>query len=293
MKISVINTGFFKLDGGSMFGIVPKRMWERLNPPDENNLCTWAMRCLLIETEDRKILIDTGMGDKQDDKFKSHFEPFGDDNLIQSLENQGVKVENITDVFLTHLHFDHCGGAVSKVQLENAENTEGGTSYVLKPTFPNATYWSNQTHWDWAIKPNAREAASFLKENFVPLQEHQVLKMVEVQDDIEFIENIQIQFTNGHTEAMMMLKITIGDKTLLYCADTLPSKWHIGLPYIMAYDVRPLESLKEKAALLETAATEGWYLFFEHDPTTECATVKKDERRRIVLDKTFMLNEVF
>ena len=289
MKISVINTGFFKLDGGSMFGIVPKRMWGKLNPPDENNLCTWAMRCLLIETQDRKILIDTGMGDKQDDKFKSHFEPFGDDNLLQSLENQGVKVEDITDVFLTHLHFDHCGGAVS----HSPSNTEGVASSVLKPTFPNAIYWSNQKHWDWAMKPNAREAASFLKENFVSLQEHGVLKMIEVRDNIEFIENIQILFTHGHTEAMMMLKITIGDKTLLYCADTLPSKWHIGLPYIMAYDVRPLESLKEKTWLLEAAATEGWYLFFEHDPTTECATVKKDERGRIVLDKTYNLSEVF
>ena len=279
MKLSVINTGFFKLDGGSMFGIVPKRMWEKLNPPDDNNLCTWAMRCLLVETDDRKILIDTGMGNKQDDKFKSHFEPFGDDNLLQSLENQGVKVEDITDVFLTHLHFDHCGGAVSRA--------------VLAPTFHNATYWSNQIHWDWAMKPNAREAASFLKENFVPLQEHGVLKMIEKEDNIEFIDNIHVQFTNGHTEAMMILKITVGNKTLLYCADTLPSKWHIGLPYIMAYDVRPLESLKEKAALLEVAVTEGWYLFFEHDPITECATVKKDERGRIVLDKTFKLNEVF
>ena len=289
MKLSVINTGFFKLDGGSMFGIVPKRMWEKLNPPDENNLCTWAMRCLLIETDDRKILIDTGMGDKQDDKFKSHFEPFGDDNLLQSLENQGVSVEDITDVFLTHLHFDHCGGAVQLLENEKGGFTEG----VLKPTFPNAIYWSNQTHWDWAMKPNAREAASFLKENFVPLQEQGVLKMIENEDNIEFKHNIHIQFTNGHTEAMMMLKISVGDKTLLYCADTLPSKWHIGLPYIMAYDVRPLESLKEKTALLEAAVTEGWYLFFEHDPTTECATVKKDERGRIVLDKTFMLNEVF
>ena len=289
MKLSVINTGFFKLDGGAMFGIVPKRMWEKLNPPDENNLCTWAMRCLLIETDDRKILIDTGMGDKQDVKFRNHFEPFGEDNLLQSLENQGVSVGDITDVFLTHLHFDHCGGAVSNIQIKNGQNTEG----VLKPTFPNAIYWSNQTHWDWAMKPNAREAASFLKENFVPLQEQGVLEMVEKKDNVEFLKDIYIQFTNGHTEAMMMLKITIEGKTLLYCADTLPSKWHIGLPYIMAYDVRPLESLKEKTALLETAATEGWYLFFEHDPTTECGTVKKDERGRIILNKTFMLNEVF
>lgn len=289
MKLSVINTGFFKLDGGSMFGIVPKRMWSKLNSPDENNMCTWAMRCLLIETEYRKILIDTGMGDKQDAKFKSHFEPFGEETLVKSLAKLNIDVADITDVFLTHLHFDHCGGAVSVVEDEKGENTEG----VLKPTFPNAIYWSNAQHWAWAMQPNAREAASFLKENFVPLQKHGVLEMIEPIDNFEFLPNIHVQFTNGHTEAMMMLKITMGDKTLMYCADTMPSKWHIGLPYVMAYDVRPLDSLNEKAALLESAATEGWYLFFEHDPETECATLRKDDRGRIVLDKMYDLSEVF
>jgi glyoxylase-like metal-dependent hydrolase (beta-lactamase superfamily II) len=282
MKLSVINTGYFKLDGGAMFGIVPKRIWGKLNPPDANNLCTWIMRCLLIETDDRKILIDTGIGDKQDEKFKSFFEPHGENNLKIILAEKGIKAEEITDVFLTHLHFDHCGGAVSR-------NTEG----VLVPTFPNAIYWSNQTHFNWAMNPNAREAASFLKENFVVLQEQGVLKFVEEKENIELFENIHIHFTFGHTESMMMLRIILNNKTLVYCADTMPSQWHIGMPYIMAYDIRPMESLKEKEWLLNNAVTEGWYLFFEHDPTAECATVKKDEKGRIVLDKTFNLNSIF
>ena len=282
MKISVINTGYFKLDGGAMFGIVPKRMWAKLNPPDENNLCTWIMRCLLIETQDRKILIDTGMGDKQDAKFRSHFEPHGNGNLIQSLANQGVIPADITDVILTHLHFDHCGGAVTR-------NTEG----VLVPTFPNATYWSNQTHYDWALNPNAKEVASFLKENFVPLKEHNVLKFVEEKEGVEFHDNINIHFTYGHTEAMMMVKIKFKDKILIFCADTMPSQWHIGMPYVMAYDIRPMETLKEKEKLLSDAAAEGWYLYFEHDPTAECATVKKDEKGRIVLNTIHDIKSIF
>ena len=282
MKISVINTGYFKLDGGAMFGIVPKRMWAKLNPPDENNLCTWIMRCLLIETQDRKILIDTGMGDKQDAKFRSHFEPHGNENLTQSLANQGITPADITDVILTHLHFDHCGGAVTR-------NTEG----VLVPTFPNATYWSNQTHYDWALNPNAKEVASFLKENFVPLKEHNVLKFVEEKEGVEFHDNINIHFTYGHTEAMMMVKIKFKDKILIFCADTMPSQWHIGMPYVMAYDIRPMETLKEKEKLLSDAAAEGWYLYFEHDPTAECATVKKDEKGRIVLNTIHDIKSIF
>jgi glyoxylase-like metal-dependent hydrolase (beta-lactamase superfamily II) len=289
MKISVINTGYFKLDGGAMFGIVPKKIWEKLNPPDAQNLCTWTMRCLLIETQDRKILIDTGIGDKQDDKFRSHFEPHGEDNLLQSLKKSGLEAADITDVFLTHLHFDHCGGAVRRKNIPDLENTEG----PYYPTFPKATYWSNQTHYNWALNPNAREAASFLKENFEPLLEQGVLKFVEEKNGIELFEHITIHFTYGHTEAMMIVKIKKDDKTLVFCADTLPSQWHIGMPYIMAYDIRPMESLKEKEWLLNQAATEGWYLFFEHDPFVECATVKKGERNRIVLDKTYTINSLF
>jgi glyoxylase-like metal-dependent hydrolase (beta-lactamase superfamily II) len=282
MNISVINAGYFKLDGGAMFGIVPKRMWEKLNPPDENNLCTWSLRCLLIENENQKILIDTGIGDKQDEKFRSHFEPHGENNLKKILEKKGITVEDITDVFLTHLHFDHCGGAVSR----SAEGT-------LFPTFPNATYWTNQTHYNWAMNPNGREAASFLKENFEPLMEHSVLKFVEEKENIELFKNIHIHFTFGHTESLMMVRIIHQDKTFVYCADTLPSQWHIGMPYIMAYDIRPMETIKEKEWLLNKAATEGWYLIFEHDPFSECATVKKDERRRIVLDKILTINSLF
>jgi glyoxylase-like metal-dependent hydrolase (beta-lactamase superfamily II) len=286
MKISVINTGFFKLDGGAMFGVVPKRIWEKLNPPDEKNLCTWAMRCLLIETSDKKILIDTGIGDKQDERFRSHFQPHGENNLKISLAEKGVKLEDITDVFLTHLHFDHCGGAVTR---NLSQNTEG----PLTPTFPNAIYWTNQTHYDWAMDPNGREAASFLKENFVTLHEKGVLKFVEEEEGIELFKDINIHFTFGHTESMMLLKIKQNNKTLVYCADTLPSQWHINMPYIMAYDVRPLESLKEKEWLLNNAVAEKWYLFFEHDPTAECAMVKKDERNRIVLDRIYTVSSIF
>lgn len=282
MKISVINTGYFKLDGGAMFGVVPKSIWEKLNPPDEKNLCTWAMRCLLIETDDKKILIDTGIGNKQNERFRSHFEPHGENNLKIILSEKGVKLEDITDVFLTHLHFDHCGGAVT-------QNTEG----ELIPTFPNAIYWSNKTHFNWAMNPNEREAASFLKENFITLYQQGVLKFVKEEKDIELFENIHIHFTSGHTESMMMLRIKHNEKTLIYCADTLPSQWHINMPYIMAYDIRPMESLKEKKWLLENAFENGWYLFFEHDPTAECATVKKDERNRIVLDKIYTINSQF
>jgi glyoxylase-like metal-dependent hydrolase (beta-lactamase superfamily II) len=286
MKISVINTGYFKLDGGAMFGVVPKSIWGKLNPPDEKNLCTWAMRCLLIETDDKIILIDTGIGDKQDERFKSHFEPHGENNLEKSLAEKGIKVEDITDVFLTHLHFDHCGGAVTR---NFSQNTEG----PLSPTFPNATYWTNQTHFNWAMNPNGREAASFLKENFISLHEQGLLKFVKEEEGIELFKNIHIHFTFGHTESMMMLRIKHNEKTLIYCADTLPSQWHINMPYIMAYDIRPLESLKEKTWLLEKAVENGWYLFFEHDPTVECATVKKDERNRIVLDKIYTVKSQF
>ncbi len=283
MKITIINTGNFKLDGGAMFGIVPKRMWEKLNPPDEKNLCTWSMRCLLIETEDRKILVDTGMGDKQDARFRAHFEPHGEDNLLQSLENHGLKATDITDVFFTHLHFDHCGGAIGRNTDGTSRDNREGT---LFPVFPNATHWSNQKHWDWAMSPNPREQASFLKENFQPLQDWGLLKFVEF-DRQEIFGGVKIHFQYGHTEAMMALEIKTADKTYFYCADTIPSSWHINLPYVMAYDIRPLETLKEKEAILEQAVTEGWHLIFEHDPNVVSATVKKTETGRFVVDKAF------
>lgn len=275
MKISIIPTGFFKLDGGAMFGIVPKQLWERLNPPDEKNMCTWAMRCLLIETESRKILVDTGLGDKQDAKFRAHFEPHGEENLLQSLAKNGLQVADITDVFLTHLHFDHAGGAV---RYDAAGN--------LVPTFPNATYWSNERHYNWAFYPNERERASFLKENFVPLKEAGVLKFIEIQEGwFDWLDGIQIKTVYGHTEAMMLLKIKVQEQTFIYCADLIPSSYHIGMPYIISYDVRPLHTLEEKENVLTEALNEGHILIFEHDPKIAAATVKKDERGRIVLDK--------
>lgn len=281
MKISVIKTGLFKLDGGAMFGVVPKRMWERLNPPDEHNMCTWAMRCLLIETATQKILVDCGMGDKQDAKFRSHFEPHGSDTLSNSLTEKGLGAEDITDVFLTHLHFDHCGGAV----LRN----EAGE---LVPAFPNANYWTNQKHLDWALHPNPRERASFLKENIVPLQEAGVLRFIEESDLQNVFENIDVKFAYGHTEAMMTLYIRTADFTLVYCADVIPSSYHVGIPYVMSYDLRPLVTMEEKTALLEEAVAKRQILFFEHDPEVECATVRKNEKGRIVLDETFSLSEL-
>ena len=277
MKITTINTGFFKLDGGAMFGVVPRQMWEKLNPPDDKNLCTWAMRCLLVEIGDRKILIDAGIGEKQDARFRSHFEPHGADSLLQSLASQAITPEDITDVFLTHLHFDHCGGILTR-------NTEG----ALFPVFPNATHWSNARHWAWAMHPNPREQASFLKENFESLQTLGKLKFVEETESIELFSNFYVHFAFGHTEAMMMIRLVTDDgRTFFYPADLLPSSWHVNMPYIMAYDIRPLESLKEKAAILDRAVAENWHLIFEHDPATACATVKRNEAGRIVINERF------
>ncbi|MCP3930827.1 MAG: MBL fold metallo-hydrolase [Bacteroidetes bacterium] len=282
MKLSIVNTGLFKLDGGAMFGIVPKVLWKKLNPPDENNLCTWTMRCLLVETGDKKILIDTGMGNKQDAKFRSHFEPHGDDCLSNSLQELMIPVEEITDVFLTHLHFDHVGGAV--------KYDEKGK---LVPVFPNATYWSNELQYNWAFDANPREKASFLKENFVPLKNQDCLEFIDVQSEIiDWMEGISLFFTYGHTEAMMIPLIKMNGKTIIYCADLMPSVNHIGLPYIMSYDIRPLASLEEKTKILEAAVDEKHILFFEHDSKNECATVKKSGRGRIVLDESFTLQEI-
>lgn len=281
MKLSIINTGFFKLDGGAMFGVVPKQIWKKLNPPDENNMCTWAMRCLLIENGERKILVDCGLGDKQDEKFRSHFEPHGSDSLLQSIANKGLRPEDITDVFLTHLHFDHCGGAVKK--------DEDGK---LVPTFPNANYWSNEKHYNWAFNSNPREQASFLKENFVPLLEAGVLKFIKEDEVKNVFENIDVKFAYGHTEAMMALYIHTKGFTLIYCADVIPSSYHLGLPYVLSYDIRPLVTIKEKEELLEEAAREKQVLFFEHDPAIACATVRKNEKGRIVIDEVFNLEEI-
>ncbi len=276
MKLITIEAGTFKLDGGAMFGVVPKTLWNRLNPADENNLCPWALRCLLIDAGERKILVDTGIGDKQDDKFRSFFHPEHTD-LEKALQRQGYRAEDITDVFITHFHFDHVGGAVKY-------DEEG----KLVPTFPKATYWSNQRHYDWAFEPNARERASFLKENFVPLMEAGVLQFIEENKDglTDWLPGLQVQFSYGHTEAMMALHIDTPQGRMVYCADLMPSGFHFGLPYIMAYDIRPLVTLKEKNELLDKAAAENWMLYFEHDPKTEFSTVVKDERGRHRVGKT-------
>jgi len=270
MKIKVIDTGFFKLDGGAMFGVVPKQMWNRLNPADENNMCTWAMRCLLIDYKGQRVLIDTGMGDKQDDKFKSHFEPHGDHDLLTSLQKHGYTKEDITDVFLTHLHFDHSGGAV--LYNENGD---------LVPTFPNAKYWSNEVHYKWANTPNPREKASFLSENHVPLSDANVLHFLDVKQDVRFNDWISVRFVYGHTEAMMLPEIELPNgKKLIFMADLLPASVHVRMPYVMSYDLRPLVTLEEKKFYYERYLNDDTYLFFEHDKDHAFGQLKQNDRGR-------------
>jgi glyoxylase-like metal-dependent hydrolase (beta-lactamase superfamily II) len=279
MKLHTIETGFFKLDGGAMFGVVPKTIWQKSNPADSNNLCTWAMRCLLIEDGDRLILIDNGIGNKQDDKFFGHYHLHGDVSLDKSLAKLGFNRADITDVFLTHLHFDHCGGSIERIGDK------------LLPAFKNAFYWSNKQHWDWAIHPNDREKASFLKENILPIQESGQLRFVETKDGVVFNENINIRFAFGHTDAMMLPQIQYKNQTIIYMADLLPSTGHIPLPYVMAYDMFPLQTLKEKKDFLTEAATHNYILFLEHDPFNECCTVQETEKGIRVKD-TFALSEM-
>lgn len=273
MKLYSINTGYFRLDGGAMFGVVPKSIWNKINPADENNMCNWALRSMLIEDGDRLILIDTGMGDKQDAKFFGHYYLNGDDSLDKSLQKYGFTRDDITDVFMTHLHFDHCGGSIAR---------EGDK---LVPAFKKAVFWSNKEHWEWATKPNAREKASFLKENILPMQESGRVKFVEVTPgsatrlgETLFAPGISIRFVNGHTEAMMLPQIQYKGKTLVYMADLLPSQGHIPLPYIMGYDMFPLTTLNEKTAFLKEAVENNYILFFEHDPMYECCTLKQTEK---------------
>ncbi len=279
MKLTVINAGYFKLDGGAMFGVVPRSLWQKANPPDEQNLCTWAMRCLLIEKGDRRVLIDTGMGDKQDAKFFSHFHPHGPDSLEQGLRQNGYDFADVTDVLLTHLHFDHCGGALCR----------SGDGLIL-PRFPNATYWSSRAHWTSALQPNERERASFLKENILPLREHGRLRFVEEAEPGAILPEIELHFVHGHTDAMMLAQIQWEEKTLLYCADLIPSAAHIPLSWLMAYDIRPLVTLQEKKHFLHEAAARQWILFFEHDPAVECCTVRETERG-VRLQESFALGE--
>ena len=282
MKIIPIDTGYFKLDGGAMFGVVPKTIWSKMIPADENNLCSWTMRCLLIDTGDQKILIDTGLGDKQDERFFSHYFLHGDYSLMRSLQQAGYEESDITDVIITHFHFDHVGGAVKK-------DAEG----KLSPAFSKAKYWSTKRHYDWAFTPNARERASFLKENFVPLLDAGVLNFLPEEQGYQWSKDIHMRFSYGHTESMMLPQIKVNeDVTLIYAADLIPSAHHVGLPYIMGYDIRPLVTLDEKTSFLKEVAEKGYYLFLEHDKDTECISIKLDAKGRPEVDKKLKLEEI-
>jgi glyoxylase-like metal-dependent hydrolase (beta-lactamase superfamily II) len=278
LNLHVINTGFFKLDGGAMFGVVPKSIWQKTNPADDNNMCTWAMRCLLIEDGKQLILIDNGIGNKQDAKFFQHYYLHGDDSLTKSLNKLGFSEDDITDMFLSHLHFDHCGGGVKK---------EGDK---LSLVFKNAKYWSNADHWKWATEPNAREKASFLKENILPMQESGHLNFVDINKPSPFSQ-FDLTFVSGHTDKMMIPRIKYKGKTICFVADLLPSTGHIPLPYVMGYDTRPLITLAEKEIFLKEAVANNYVLLLEHDSVNECCTVVQTEKG-VRLDKAFSLKEI-
>ena len=270
MNLYPINAGNFKLDGGAMFGVVPKSLWQKTNPSDSDNLIDLTARCMLIESGSRLILVDAGMGDKQSKKFFSYYKPWGDDSLVKSIYNAGFSIDDITDVFLTHLHFDHCGGAT----ILNKNN-------VSVPLFKNAKYWSNKNHWDWATNPNSREKASFLKENLIPIEESGQLCFLDVKssgfnhyDELGF----DVLFVDGHTEKQMIPKVLYNEKEVVFMADLLPTAGHIPLPYIMGYDVRPLTTLEEKKSFLNLAVKEEYCLFMEHDAHNEIITLKKTEK---------------
>lgn len=273
MKLHKIETGNLKLDGGAMFGVVPKIMWQKIYPADENNLCNWSMRCLLVETDDKKILIDTGIGTKQDEKFLKHYHLNGEDSLEKSLKNAGFSFNDITDVVLTHLHFDHAGGAVCK--------TPDGE---LKPTFPNAIYHISKAQWLWATHANRREKASFLTENIMPLHEHNVVHLIE--NEGELFPDFELRIFNGHTDGQLIPIINFNGKKIAYMGDLLPSAAHIPMPFIMSYDTKPLVTLEDKERFFEEAIRENMILFFEHDVFNHCALLKKTE-------KGVMIKEVF
>ena len=280
MKIYPIETGNFKLDGGAMFGIVPKSIWQKTNPADGNNLIDMSARCMLIEDGSRLILIDTGLGAKQSQKFFGYYYLFGNFSLDVSLAKHGFSRNDITDVFLTHLHFDHCGGAI---EFNSAKT-------ILQPAFKNAKIWSNSDHWKWATDPNSREKASFLKENIQPIKESGQLNFIDInaKEKIGF----EVLFMNGHTEKQMLPKISYQNKTIVFMADLLPTTGHIPIPYVMGYDTRPLLTIKEKASFLKEAADKNYYLFLEHDPYNEICTVKHTEKG-VRLENTHKFNDIF
>jgi len=279
MKLHSIETGNAKFDGGAVFGVVPKVLWQKFYPADENNLCNCSIRSLLIMDDDRKVLIDTGIGEKQDEKFLKNYHLNGDFNLITSLTKIGVSPEEITHVLLTHLHFDHCGGAV-KWKKDRSD-------YEL--TFPNAYYFVSKKQWEWALNPNRREAASYLKDNIIPIQ--QSGKLVLVEKEGELLPNIEVRFFFGHTEAQMIPFVNFEGKTIVYTSDLIASTAHIPMPYIMSYDIRPLITLKEKEFFYKEAIENNYTLFFEHDIYNECCTLKLSEKG-VVVDKTFKLKDI-
>ena len=289
MKLYSINAGYFKLDGGAMYGVVPKSMWNKLNPSDENNLCNWALRCLLVEDGNRLILIDNGVGNKQDAKFFGHYHLSGTTAIDEALAVHGFHSSDITDVLLTHLHFDHCGGSINRIGDK------------LLPAFNNAIYWSNQDHWNWATQPNDREKASFLKENILPIQESGQLQFIQTPiNDLSttgklgttaFTNNIAIRFVNGHTNQMMLPQLNYKGRTMVYMADLLPSVSHIPLPYVMAYDMFPYTTLQEKKSFLQEAAAGNYVLYFEHDAFNECCDLQFTEKG-VRAGNCFTLNEL-
>ena len=284
MKIHPLNTGNFKLDGGAMFGVVPKMVWQKTNPADQNNLCDWSMRSMLIEDGDRLILIDAGIGDKQSEKFFSHYYLSGNDSLNGNLKQLGFSPEDVTDVFLTHLHFDHCGGAIQW----NKDRTG------FEPVFKKAIYWSTENHWQWATVPNPREKASFLSENILPIQESGQLKFIQRTGDFtkNIFPNFDVLFVDGHTESMMIPHIQYKGKTLVFMADLLPSVGHIPLPYVMGYDTRPLLTMTEKEKFLHLATEQEFVLFLEHDSVNECCTLQMTEKGPR-LGETFRFTDLF
>jgi glyoxylase-like metal-dependent hydrolase (beta-lactamase superfamily II) len=279
MQLFPINAGHFKLDGGAMFGVVPKSLWSKSFSADDRNMCSWAMRCLLVQDGDRLVLIDNGMGNKQDEKFFSHYDMHGEDTLDSSLKKAGFHRDEITDVFLTHLHFDHCGGSIEFDESKNG----------FRPAFKNATYWSNAEHWKWATEPNPREKASFLKENILPIQESGQLKFLEGN---ELFKGFSVERVSGHTESMMLPVIETGGHKIMYMADLLPSPVHVPVAWVMAYDTRPLLTMQEKATVLAECVKEERILFFEHDKSIECATLQQTEKGIRIKD-TFPLSALF
>lgn len=285
MKIYSIESGNFKLDGGAMFSVVPKSIWNKTNPADKNNMIDIAARCLLIEDGNKLILIDNGMGNKQSDKFFGFYYLWGNDNIDDSLNKYGFHRDDVTDVFLTHLHFDHCGGSIQW----NKEKTG------YEPAFKNAVFWSNYDHWQWAVHPNIREKASFLKENILPIQESGQLNFIDVPKT-DYLENsplgFGILFVNGHTDKQMIPHIKYKEKTLVFTADLVPTAGHIPLIYTTSFDTRPLQSMTEKQKFLETAVHEEYYLFFEHDAHNELCTLQRTDKG-IRLKDRYTFNELF